>query len=183
MGDQNSAVEQQFRPEELMRELDIKKQAYYDYLKHLGIKAEKDSKGKAYLSQAQAKSVRLLRAHVVAGGKIEGFDLDKALESESALAVAESTELGEVSEQPVEVKVDVTQAVDMQSLYREASNIYAQHLTADRQLLMTMLNEMSYETMHPEARAKVDKIRETALPKFNPQVMVREFLSQQLQTA
>ncbi|MBE9068720.1 hypothetical protein IQ260_18905 [Leptolyngbya cf. ectocarpi LEGE 11479] len=181
MGDQNSAVEQQFRPDELMTELDIKKQAYYDYLKHLGIKAEKDSKGKAYLTQAQAKSVRLLRAHVVAGGKIEDFDIHEALET--ALTVADSTELSDVSEPPVEVKVDATQAVDMQSLYREASNIYAQHLTADRQLLMTMLNEMSYETMHPEARAKVDKIRETALPKFNPQAMVREFLSQQLQTA
>ncbi|NEP59026.1 MAG: hypothetical protein F6K31_18720 [Symploca sp. SIO2G7] len=182
MGDRNSAVEQQFRPEELMRELDIKKQAYYDYLKHLGIKAEKDSNNRAYLTQAQAKSVRLLRQHVVAGGKIEDFDLHEALES--ALAVAESTELGDVAEQPVEeVHVDPSTDVDMQSLYLEASNIYAQHLTADRQLLMTMLNEMSYETMHPEARARVDKIREVAIPKFNPQAMVREFLSQQLQTA
>ena len=49
MTDQNSAVEHQIRPNALMEELGIKKDAYYAYLKHLGFKAEKDSDGKAFL--------------------------------------------------------------------------------------------------------------------------------------
>ena len=70
MAAQNSTVEHQLRPDELMAELDIKKQAYYTYLKYLGIKADKDSKGKLYLTQAQANLVRELRSHVVGGGKM-----------------------------------------------------------------------------------------------------------------
>ena len=177
MTDQNSIVEIQIRPNELMDQLGIKKDAYYSYLKALDITAEKDSNNKAFLTEDQAKAVRLLRQHVVAGGKIDEFDLELALES--ALAVAESVELGDVEEQSTEeVEVDPSKGVDMQSLYLEASEMFAQHITADRQLLMAMLSEMSYETMHPDSRAKVDKIREAALPKFNPRAVARDFLSQ-----
>ena len=182
MGDRNSAVEQQFRPEELMRELDIKKQAYYDYLKHLGIKAEKDSNNRAYLTQAQAKSVRLLRQHVVAGGKIEDFDIHEALES--ALAVAESTELGDVAEQAEEV--DHAKDLNLEALYLEASEIAGQRLTANQQVVMAMANQMGYEDLHPMTRAKVDKVRSAAAPKFDPQKIAADLLNQcrqQMQTA
>ncbi|MEM9090464.1 MAG: hypothetical protein AAGC93_17160 [Cyanobacteria bacterium P01_F01_bin.53] len=175
MGDQNSTVEQQFRPEELMTELGIKKQAYYDYLKHLGIKAEKDSNGRAYITQAQAKSVRLLRQHVVAGRKIEDFDIHKALES--ALAVAESTELSDVAEQLVE-EASPTEGLDMEALYLEASEIAGQRLTAGQQLVMAMASQMGYEDLHPVTKAKVDQVRSAAVPKFDAQKVATDLLSQ-----
>ena len=68
MTDQKSTVEQQIRPNILQDQLGIKKDAYYSYLKHLGIKAEKDSDGKAFLTEGQANSIRLLSLHVVDGG-------------------------------------------------------------------------------------------------------------------
>ena len=42
MTDCNSTIEHQLRPDELIAELSIGKQTYYNYLKHLGIKAGKD---------------------------------------------------------------------------------------------------------------------------------------------
>jgi hypothetical protein len=46
------------RPEELMEELGIKKSKYYQVLKELGIKAEKDLSGKTYLTESQAEQVK-----------------------------------------------------------------------------------------------------------------------------
>ena len=113
MTDQNSTVEQQIRPNVLQDQLGIKKDAYYAYLKHLGITAEKDLNGKAFLTEAQAKSIRLLREHVVAGGKIDEFDIHEAIQS--ALSVAGETALGDVAEQPEEV--NPTQDLNMEALY------------------------------------------------------------------
>lgn len=73
MSDQNSAVVYQIRPEMLSEELGIKKDSYYTYMKFLGLKAEKDHEGKAYLSEEQANLMRSLRQHVLTTGKIEGF--------------------------------------------------------------------------------------------------------------
>lgn len=175
MTDQNSAVEIQIRPNELMDQLGIKKDAYYSYLKALDITAEKDSNNKAFLTEDQAKSVRLLRQHVVAGGKIDEFDLALALES--ALAVAESTELGDVAGQPVE-EVNPTEGLDMEALYLEASEIAGQRLTAGQQVVMAMANQMGYEDLHPVTRAKVDKVRSAAAPKFDAQKVATDLLSQ-----
>lgn len=181
MTDWNSTVEHQLRPDELMAELDIKKQTYYNYLKHLGIKSEKDSEGKAYLTQAQAKLIRDLRAHVVGGGKIEDFTVS---EEAATLTVAEGAELSDVAEQPVEV--NPTAGLDMEALYLEASEIAGQRLTAGQQLVMAMANQMSYEDLHPMTRAKVDKVRSAAAPKFDAQQAATDLLNQfrqQMQTA
>ena len=174
MTDQNSTVEQQIRPNVLQDQLGIKKDAYYAYLKHLGITAEKDSNGKAFLTEAQAKSIRLLREHVVAGGKIDEFDIHEAIQS--ALAVASETALGDVAEQPEEV--NPTQDLNMEALYLEASEIAGQRLTAGQQVVMAMANQMGYEDLHPVTKAKVDKVRSAAAPKFDAQKVATDLLSQ-----
>ncbi len=182
MVNRNFAVEQQFRPEELMRELDIKRQAYYDYLKHLGIKAEKDSNNRAYLTQAQAKSVRLLRRHVVAGGRIEDFDIHEALES--SLVVAESAERDDMAE-PLE-ELNLMAGLDMEALYLEASEIAGQRLTAEQQLVMAIASQMGYEDLHPVTKAKVDQVRRAKAPTFDAQKVAADLLSQfrrKMQTA
>lgn len=173
MTDRNSTVEHQLRPDELMAELDIKKQAYYDYLKHLGIKAGKDSKGKAYLTQAQANLIRALRQHVVSGGKIEDFVVD---ENSVALAVSGAGEL-DTPAGPMP-QVDPTGDVDLQALHREASKIAAHRMTAGHHLVLAMAEQMTYDDLHPESKAQVDQVREATVPKFNAQAMATDLLSQ-----
>ena len=181
MTDWNSTIEHQLRPDELIAELSIGKQTYYNYLKHLGIKAGKDSKGKAYLSQEQAKLIRDLRTHVVEGGKIEDFIVsDKA----TALAVADASELNSVAE-PVD-QADPTDGLDLKVLHREASKLAAKRMTAGHHLVLAMAEQMTYEDLHPEAQAEVDQVRTAGLPKFNPQELATDLLSQfrqQMQTA
>ena len=46
MTDQNSAVVTQIRPEQAMEQLGLKKDAYYEDLKFLGLKAKRDSTGR-----------------------------------------------------------------------------------------------------------------------------------------
>ncbi|MBE9067900.1 hypothetical protein IQ260_14700 [Leptolyngbya cf. ectocarpi LEGE 11479] len=183
MTDQNSAVEIQIRPNELMDQLGIKKDAYYAYLKALDITAEKDSNNKAYLTEDQAKLVRLLRQHVVAGGKIDEFDLELALQAaaESALAIADSGEIGTLNGQPdpePTQEIDLSQGLDMEALYREASEIAVERLTASERVVMAMASKMTYEDLHPEAKAKVDHVRTASVPKFNPHEVADSLLSQ-----
>ncbi len=182
MTDCNSTVEHQLRPDELIAELSIGKQTYYNYLKHLGIKAGKDSKGKAYLSQEQAKLIRALRTHVVEGGKIEEFVIS---EESTALAVSDAGELDTAAE-PV-TQADPTEGLDLKVLHREASKIAAKRMAAGHHLVLAMAENMTYEDLHPEAKAEVDQVREAGLPKFNPQELATDLLSQfrqqQMQTA
>ena len=181
MTDWNSTVEHQLRPDELMAELDIKKQTYYNYLKRLEIKSEKDSEGKSYLTQAQAKLVRDLRAHVVGGGKIEDFTVDK---DAAALAVADAGELDAAAK--TVTQDDPRDGLDLKALHREASKIAAHRMTAGHHLVLAMAEQMTYEDLHPEAQAEVDQVRTAGHPKFNPQELATDLLSQfrqQMQTA
>lgn len=184
MTERNSTVEHQLRPDELMAELSIGKQTYYNYLKHLGLKAGKDSKGKAYLSQGQAKLIRDLRAHVVGGGKIETFTSNEETPKQeaAALAVADMGELGQLKGQAEAeaeaIRVDVSQGLDMVALHREASKIAAQRMTAGQKLMLAMAEQMTYEDLHPEAQAEVDQVRSAASPKFNAKELASDLLSQ-----
>ena len=177
----NSTIEHQLRPDELIAELSIGKQTYYNYLKHLGIKAGKDSKGKAYLSQEQAKLIRDLRTHVVDGGKIEEFTIS---DEATALAVTDSAELDAAGDSMPQS--DPQEGLDLKMLHREASKIAAKRMTAGHHLVLAMAEQMTYEDLHPEAQAEVDEVRTAGLPKFNPQELATDLLSQfrqQMQTA
>lgn len=181
MTNPNSAVEIQIRPNELMDQLGIKKDAYYAYLKALDIAANKDSNNKAFLTEDQVKANRLLRQHVVAGGKIDEFDLELALAAaaESALTISDTTELDQIAEQPEPAEeVNPTQGLDMEALYLEASERAAQRLTAGEQVVMAMASKMTYDDLHPQAKAKVDHVRTASVPKFNPHEVADNLLSQ-----
>ena len=185
MTDRNSTVEHQLRPDELMAELDIKKQAYYTYLKHLGIKAEKDSKGKVYLTQEQANLVRQLRAHVIGGGKIDEFDVSNA--DPAALVKAESSQIGAAGS---ESEGNSAQGLDMDELVRGAAELAGHRMTMAHQLMLQMADQMTYEDLPDEVKVKVDGVRQAANPKHqNLSSMATDLLSQwrqqrqELQTA
>lgn len=185
MTDRNSTVEHQLRPEELMAELDIKKQAYYTYLKHLGIKADKDSKGKVYLTQAQANLMRELRAHVVDGGKIEDFEVSNV--DPAALVKAEAGEVDAAGQMP---EAGTAQDLDMNELVRGAAELAGHRMTVAHQLMLQMADQMTYEDLPDEVRVKVDSVRQATNPKHqNLSSMATDLLSQwrqkrqELQTA
>ena len=185
MSNQNSVVEHQIRPNDLMEELGIKKDAYYAYMKQLDLKAEKDENGKAFLTEEMANSVRAIRAHVEAGGKIEEFAVS------NSLVMSEAGAVGAVGMDMPASEADPADAFDMEAIYREASEIAGQRLTAGEQVVLAMASQMSYEDLHPETKAKVDTVRSSARPKFNAQAIASDLMSryresqqqQNLQTA
>ena len=170
MDNQNSVVEHQIRPNDLMEELGVKKDAYYAYIKQLGIKAEKDGNGKAFLTEEMANSVRAIRSHVEAGGKIEEFAVS------NSLVTADSGAMGDVAAAP-EMPGSAADDFDMDSLYREASEIAAQRLTAGEQVVLAMAAQMGYEDLHPAVKTKVDDVRSATAPKFNPQAIASDLIS------
>ena len=171
MSNQNSVVEHQIRPNDLMEELGIKKDAYYAYMKQLDLKAEKDENGKAFLTEEMANSVRAIRAHVEAGGKIEEFTVS------NSLVMSEAGAVGAMGMDMPASEADPADAFDMEAIYREASEIAGQRLTAGEQVVLAMASQMSYEDLHPETKAKVDTVRSSARPKFNAQVIASDLMS------
>lgn len=177
MSDQNSAVVYQIRPDDLMGELEIKKDAYYTYMKFLGLKAEKDHDGKAYLSEEQANLMRELRQHVTSTGKMDGFvnsngemvtaAVAQASQDESSLlAIAEESALDAptaetLQEEPVQPGME-------DELIRMAVDLKTQQLVMMPMVVQELASRMTYEDLPEDKQAQVDRVRAAAAPKFQP---------------
>ncbi|EKU96980.1 hypothetical protein Lepto7375DRAFT_0910 [Leptolyngbya sp. PCC 7375] len=188
MTDQNSAVEHQIRPNALMEELGIKKDAYYSYLKHLGFKAEKDSDGKAFLNEGQANLMRALRAHVVEGGKIEEFVVSNS--DPAALATMNAGEMDSVSQATDQQAADPAHGLDLDALMSEAAELAGHRMTLGQQMVLKLAEQMTYDDLPDHVRVKVDSVRQATNPKHqNLSSMATDLLSQwrqkrqELQTA
>ncbi len=175
MADQNSALLDPIRPDDLMSELGIKKDTYYSYLKHLGIKAAKDENGKSYLTDEQANLVRSLRSHVEKTGKIEGFPNS----IESGLVYAEPTDLlGDAVNQATQHTTDTADRLDLEDLIYAAAELKGHHIVMGDLVKLELANQMSYEDLPDEVKQKVDRIREAACPKFQPAQIASQLLVQ-----
>lgn len=172
MGDQNSAIEHQIRPEQLQDELGIKKDAYYAYMKHLGIKAAKDSEGKAYLEPEQANLVRRLREHVIAGGKIEDFPVS------NSLSVMDGGKLAADLPEVPGAGPDPAAGFDLDALMQEAANLAGHRMTLGTQLVAQLAAQMTYDDLPPDVKAKVDAVREAAMPSVQPGKLAADLLDQ-----
>ena len=176
MSDQNSVVEHQIRPEQLQEELGIGKDAYYSYLKHLNIKAQKDSDGKAYLEPEQANLVRLLREHVVGGGKIADFVIS------GSLAVADGSDLAAEQPDSFPASESFTQepagGFDMEALMREAAELAAHRMAYADHVKLQLASQMTYDDLPDDIKAKVDAVREAAVPSAQPGKIAANLLDQ-----
>ncbi len=172
MTDQNSAIEHQIRPDQLQQELGIKKDAYYAYIKHLGIKAEKGSDGKAYLEPEQANLVRALREHVVAGGKIEDFPVS------NTLSVMDGGKLAADMPEVPNPTADPAAGFDLEALIQEAANLAGHRMTLGPQLVAQLAAQMTYDDLPPEVKAKVDAVRDAAMPSVQPGKLAADLLDQ-----
>jgi hypothetical protein len=170
--DQNTVIVCQVRPDDLMEELGIKKDAYYAYLKHLDIKAQRDDEGKAYLEPEQADRIRALRAHVQRTGKIESFE-------ETALATAEESGLGS-SDAPwsQDSPADSTDPSQLEHLIRKAQELAAHNMAMGDLVVAQLAQQMTFDDLTPELQGKVQGVREATHPKANPAEIASRIMHQ-----
>jgi hypothetical protein len=175
MSDPNSATLDPIRPDDLMGELGVKKDAYYEYLRHLGIKASKDKEGKAYLTEDQASQVRALRSHVEKTGKIEGFPNS----IESGLVYAEPTDLmGEAVQQATQCSTDQGDRLDIEDIIRAAAELKGHQMVLPDLVKLELANRIGYDDLPDDVKAQVDRVREAANPKTRAAQLASDLLTQ-----
>jgi hypothetical protein len=167
---QNSAPEQMIRPEDLMSEFSIKKDTYYNDLKYLGIKPEKDSEGKPYLTFEQAEQIRALRNHVAKSGKREGFN------NSSIVAVSDSN----LAQSPEDIYIEPsepTAQLDIDRIIRKASELKARELANPDLAIRAIADRMTEEDLPEDLKEKVEAVREAVAPKWTPGQLADKILA------
>ncbi len=172
---QNSAPNNSIRPDELMSELGIKKDAYYKDLNYLDITPDKDSEGKVYLTNEQAGEIRALRNHVKLTGKRNGFDNSSIVKvDDSNEMVSNSSE----AENDIYVKPEEPTAKLDSDIVREAEELAARGMAMNNLLKIQLASQMSFDDLSPDLQEKVNIAREVANPKWTPAELASKILAQ-----
>lgn len=171
------------RPEDIQEMFGIKKVAYYNRLKFLGMEANKDENGKPYLDEFQVALLEEMDEYIKKEGKMEGFEpsnngasLVKAGESNSI----ESTNSNGKHSTP-EIYVEPEQPVDNSEvavLVREAEELKAREVAMRDLIKRRLADNMSEEDLPEDLKEKVRLAREAANPKFTPQEVATNLLAQ-----
>ncbi len=173
---QNSVATDLIRPEKLMEELGIKKDAYYADLKFLNIKPVRDEEGKVWLTPEDAERIKHLRSYLDENGKRAGFSGIVKTESDSAIASNSSSELTQDDiyvepEQP-------TEQFDVNGLMRGAAELKAREVAMPDLVKRAVADQMSEEDLPEDLKEKVNLAREAANPKFTPTEVASQLLNQ-----
>lgn len=172
---QNSVPDNSIRPDDLMSELDIKKDAYYKDIKHLDIKPAKDSEGKSYLTIEQADAIRGLRNHVNETGSRRGFVSSSIVKVEdSNLAESNSSE----AENDIYVNAEEPTAKIDSDIVREAQELAARGMAMNDLIKIQLASQMGFDDLSPDLQEKVNIAREVANPKFQPAEIAQQLLAQ-----
>ena len=173
---QNYAPEQMTRPEELMSEFNIKKDTYYDDLKYLGIKPEKDSEGKPYLTNEQAEQFRALRSHVNNTGKREGFTNSSIVKVDDSNLVESSNNN---SEEDIYVEAEnPLDNLNVNQLLRKAAQLKARELATPELAIRAIADRMTEDDLPDDLKQKVFAVRIAVNPKWTPADLADSILSQ-----
>jgi len=145
-------------------------------LKHLNIKAQKDSDGKSYLEPEEANLIRLLREHVVAGGKIAEFVIP------GALAISEQCDLANPYAEMPSPTGNPDQAqkpdLDMDGIMRSAAELAAHRMAYADQVKLHLASQMTYEDLPGDIQAQVNAVRQSALLSESPVKIAADLLGQ-----
>ncbi|AFZ38183.1 hypothetical protein Sta7437_4742 (plasmid) [Stanieria cyanosphaera PCC 7437] len=125
---QNSATENQTRPEDLQTKYGIKKEAYYNRLNFLGIKANKDSNGRAYLTNEQVNLMDELDSYIKENGKMEGFSNRNSEDNSGAMVKSETTAIEQSPENIYVEPENPVDNLDLETILRKASELKAREL-------------------------------------------------------
>ena len=172
---QNSVPTNAIRPDELMSELGIKKDAYYKDLKYLDVTPDKDSEGKSYLTIEQANEIRALRNHVNETGSRKGFS------NNSIVKVDDSNELvsnNNEAENDIYVNAEEPTAKIESNIVREAEELAARGMAMNDLIKIQLASQMSFEDLSPDLQEKINIAREVANPKFRPAEIAQQLLAQ-----
>ena len=172
---QNSVPTNSIRPDELMSELGIKKDAYYKDLNYLEIKPDKDSEGKVYLTIEQASKIRALRNHVNETGSRKGFN------SSLLVKVDDSNELASNNnEAQNDIYVNAEEPTDKieSNIVREAQELAARGMAMNDLIKIQLASQMSFDDLAPDLQEKVNIAHEVANPKFHPAEIASQLLAQ-----
>ena len=176
---QNSAPTNSIRPDELMDELGIKKDAYYKDINHLDIKPDKDSEGKAYLTIEQASEIRSLRNHVNETGSRKGFT------NNSIVKVDDSNELASNNnEAENDIYVNAEEPTDKieSNIVREAQELAARGMAMNDLIKIQLASQMNFDDLSPDLQEKINIAHEVANPKFHPAEIASQLLTQHRST-
>jgi hypothetical protein len=159
-------------PEEACEALGIKKSPYYDRLRFLGIKAERDEEG-TYLNAEQMKLMEELDKHIRQTGKMEGFQGggQLALSENSGLASASALEIPQVEENFAQMDDET-----LNQLVEEAGELKTQQIAMPYLVKLHLANNMTEDDLSDEQRAKLEAVREAANPKQNAAAIANKLL-------
>jgi hypothetical protein len=183
MTNRNSAAPDYFRPEEVQEMFGIKKTQYYDRMRYLGIKANRDSEGKSYLDREQIDLLEELDEYIKKEGKMEGFEPSNngaSLVRADDKNLTASTNSNEKHLTP-EIYVEPEQPVDNSEvavLLREAEELRAREIAMRDLIKRKLADQMSEEDLSPDLQEKINLAREAANPKFTPQEVAQTLLTQ-----
>ncbi len=193
MTDRNSDPNNSIRPEDLQAQLSVGRDAYYADLRYLGIKADKDTDGKVYLTFEQAEQVRALRSYVSKYGTRKGFVYEKiddtsnirssiVKSTNSDIETAQSnigTEITTTEEDIYISETSPTDDIDLDDMLRDAKEIAARNLSIRNLITVELANNMGYEDLDPDLQEKVRIAKDAANPKkYQPKAIARDLLKQ-----
>ncbi len=175
---QNSAPNNSIRPDELMSELGIKKDAYYKDLNYLDINPEKDSEGKTYLTNEQANQIRALRNHVQITGKRSGFENSSIVKVDDSNKIVSNN--NETEEDIYINREEPTAKIDS-DIVREAKELAARGMAMNDLLKIQLASKMTFDDLDADLQEKVNIAREVANPKWTPASLADKILAQHRQ--
>jgi hypothetical protein len=163
------------RPEELMAELDIKKSKYYEVLKELNIKADKDSNQKSYLTNEKADRIRAYLLNDIRAAENEDSN------NNSIVIVNDSNEIvsnNNKTEDDIYIKPEeVTAQFDFNQLLRKASEVKTRRLATPDLIVQELANRMNEDDLPEDLKEKLSVVREAVNPKFTPADIAENLLS------
>ena len=163
------------RPEQLMSELGIKKSKYYQVLKELGIKADKDSTGKSYLTESQAEQVK----NYLLNNMLTEENQDS--NNNSIIKVDDSNDIvsnNNKTEEDIYVEAEEPTASVDSDIVREAKELAARGMAMNDLLKIQLASKMTFDDLDADLKEKVNIAREVANPKWTPASLADKILAQ-----
>ncbi len=171
---QNSVPTDIVRPEDLMQELGIKKDAYYADLNYLGIKPNKDEEGRSYLTQSEVEKIKKLRSYVERNNKRTGFEDNASIVKSNNGELKTQQDNDEIYVEPEEP----TANIDVNNLMRSAAELKAREVAMPDIIKRAIADQMTEDDLPEDLKEKVNLVREAANPKFKPTDVASQLLNQ-----
>ena len=159
-----------------MEELGIKKSKYYQVLKELGIKANKNLHGRSYLTIEQAEQVKnylLNNMHREENQDLDNSSIIKADDS-NLVASTNSNSAEDIYVKPEEPSVQF----DFNQLMRGAQEIKLRELATPDLLMRGIADQLTEEDLSDDLKEKLAAVREAVNPKWTPAELATKILAQ-----